>query len=200
MAITNTTLSSALTATGDTIVVASATGAVAGAPVRIGSEFAVVSAISGTNILLKWRGSRGTIAEAHTAAAIVSFYASAADLDTPGPRQHDAQRLDVVTYNAAGAIALPVVDTLAYITASSAAALTLASPGKDCDGVWLHIISGTAAAHTVTYTAGFQNDTTTSDVATFAAKDGANILLRAFGGKWVMVNIVSAATAGAVVA
>jgi len=199
MAITNTTLSSAVTATGDTIVVAAATGAVAGMPVRIGSEFAVVNAISGTNILLKWRGSRGTIAEAHTAAAPVSFYASPADFDVPGPRRHDAQTLDVVTYNATGAIALPTVDTVAYITLGSAAALTLASPGKDCDGVFLHIISGTAYAHTVTYTAGFQNDTTTSDVATFAAKDGANLLLRAFGGKWVCVNIVSAATAGVVV-
>jgi hypothetical protein len=127
-------------------------------------------------------------------------YASAADLDTPGPREHDASKLNVATYNAAGAIAVPVTDTIAYITLGSVCALTLAAPSEDSNGVWLHIISGTAHAHTVTYTAGFQNDTTTSDVATFAAKDGANLLLRAFSGKWVCVNIDSAATAGVVIA
>lgn len=203
MAITNTTLSAALSATGTRIYVASASGATVGQSVKIEDEYAIVEAISGTVIDLKHRGDRGTLANAHTSGATVSFFASESDLGTPGPRQRDAFQYNAWAQDsiaADGAITVPTQDTMLYITKASAAALTLANPGKDSNGVWLHIISRTAAAHTVTYTDGFQEDTTTSDVATFAAKKGANLLLRAVDGKWICVNIVASATAQVVVA
>lgn len=203
MAITNTTLSAALSATGTRISVASATGATVGQSVRIEDEYAIVQAISGTTIDIKHRGDRATIANAHTTGATVSFFASEADLALPGPRQRDGFQNNTwiqESIAADGAISIPTQDTILYVTKATAAALTLAAPGKDSDGVWLHIISRTAAAHTVTYTPGFQADTTTSDVATFAAKAGANLLLRAVQGTWVCVNIVASATAQVVIA
>lgn len=199
MAITNTTLSAALSATGTRIYVASASGATVGQSVKIEDEYAIVAEINGTVIDLKHRGDRGTLANAHTTGATVSFFASESDLAQPGPRQRDAFQPSgwaVESIAADGAITIPTQDTILYVTKATAAALTLAAPGKDSSGVWLHIISRTAAAHTVTYTAGFQQDTTTSDVATFAAKKGANLLLRAVHGEWIVVNIDAAATAG----
>ncbi len=203
MAITLTTLSAALTATADAMVVASTTGAAVGKPVRIGDEWALVAELPGGGLVrLAWRGSRGTLAKAHTTAEPVAFYASHEDIDLPGPREHDAAEIYdhvVNSINADGAITVPARNTILLVTKGSACAMTLAAPSKDSDGVFLHIISRTAYAHTVTYTPGFQGDTTSSDVATFAAKKGANLLLRAVAGEWVCVNIVASATAQVVI-
>lgn len=46
------------------------------------------------------------------------------------------------------------------------------------------VISTTAAAHTITYTPGFYGDTTSSDVATYAAKVGASATFIAMRGLW----------------
>jgi len=204
MAITNSTLSAAITADTSRIPVASSTGATVGQLCRIDDEFAVVKeVISSTLVEVKHRGSRGTLAKAHTTGRVISFHALAEDQPTPGPRQRDAlasSAPDEVSYAADGAIAVPTRDTIAYVTKGSAAALTLAAPSKASTGIYLHIVSRTAYAHTVTYTEGFQVDTTTSDVATFAAKSGANLLLRAIDGAWVCVNIVASATAQVVIA
>ena len=46
------------------------------------------------------------------------------------------------------------------------------------------IIGTVAVANTVTYLAGLYGDTTSSDIATFAAKVGASITIKAQGGVW----------------
>ena len=204
MAITNSTISATITSETSRIPVASSTGAVAGQLFRIDNEFGVVKeVISSTLIEAKHRGSRGTVAKAHTTGRVISFYASADDVPTPGPQQRDAlapTAPNEVSYADDGAIAVPTRDTVVYLTKGSAQAMTLAVPSKAATGVFLHIVSRTAYAHTVTYTEGFQADTTSSDVATFAAKSGANLLLRAVDGAWVCVNIVASGTAQVVIA
>lgn len=205
MAITNSTLSAAVTADTSRFPVASSTGAAAGQFVKIDDEYAVIKeVISSTLVEVKHRGSRGTLAEAHTSGAVISFFASAEDVDAVGPRLRDAVHpfaFDVATYTAAGAIAVPTRNTIAKISGGSALAMTLAGPGKDSDGVMLLILTTTAYAHTVTYTAGFKRNTTSSDVATFAATANGSLLLVACEGTWVCVNVDAfAATAQCVIA
>ena len=76
------------------------------------------------------------------------------------------------------------------ITKGSAAALTLAAPtsGTD-DGKTLAIVSTTAFAHTITQTTpGFNNNSTSSDVGTFAAAKGNGLTLVAYAGAWYVVG------------
>lgn len=68
--LTQTTLSSAATATADRIVVSSATGFTVGNTVVIDREAFFISAISSTTISV-FRGTLGTVAEAHASGAVV---------------------------------------------------------------------------------------------------------------------------------
>lgn len=196
---TNTTLSSAVAADADVFYVAANTGAVVGDFVKCDAEVAQVSAINSTAIKVKFRGSVGTKAAAHTVGATVTF-CTAAELTANGPQDvPDANKWDIVSYAADGAIAVPTRNTIAYITKATAAAMTLADPAKTSNGVRLLIVTGTAAAHTVTYTAGFKRNTTSSDVATFAATANGSLDLVALDGTWVCVNCNAFATVAQVV-
>jgi hypothetical protein len=195
MAVTATTLSSAMTLSDDTALVTSATGATAGQPVRIDNEWAVVVKVTGTQIKLRSRGDQGTAAVAHNVLAPVVFTdGTAGDLADLPPTKTSAQYPgavydDIVAYSVNGAITPPRKNTLIVLTKAGVAAMTLAGPSKADNGIVVTIKSSTANAHTVTYTAGFYADTTSSDVATFAAKDGASITLVADGGKWGVVAL-----------
>lgn len=90
------------------------------------------------------------------------------------------------SYGVDSAIAVPVVDTVVWLTKATAGAYTLAGPARDQQNT-VTIISTTAAAHTVTYTAGFFGNTTSSDVATFAATINVMLTLRAQNGTWAIV-------------
>lgn len=196
---TKTTLSSAASATTDIFYVAAATGAVVGDFVKCEGEIAQVSAINSLAIKVKFRGSFGTKAAAHAVSAACVF-ATAAELTGTGPQDvPDPGKWDIVNYNAAGAIAVPVRNTIATITGGSATALTLAAPSAVNNGVRLLIISRSAQAHTVTYTAGFKGNTTSSDVATFAATVNGCLDLVAIDGTWCCVNTPLFATVAAVV-
>jgi hypothetical protein len=87
-----------------------------------------------------------------------------------------------------GAIAVKL--GVVAITKGTAAVLTLASPtaGTD-DGKLLTIVSTTAAAHTVTVTAGFNGSGTAGDVATFGAAAGNSISVVAYNGVWYVTNL-----------
>ena len=52
-------------------------------------------------------------------------------------------------------------------------------------------LNADAKANTVTYTAGFYGDTTSSDVATFAAKTGASFSIIARGGTWGIIALAN---------
>jgi hypothetical protein len=196
MANTATTLSSAMTLADDYALVTSATGATVGQPVRIGNEWAAVVQVVGTRVKLRSRGDQGTAATPHNAGEPVVFSdGTAGDVADPPPTKTSAVFPgalydDQVAYGASGAIAVPRKNTLAVITKATAAAMTLAAPNKADNGVTLTILSQTAAAHTVTYAAGFYG-AGTSDVGTFAAAIGASMTVTAINGTWGVVALAN---------
>lgn len=192
MALTTTTLSSAVAVTDNSIVVASATGFAAGNFVLIDQEMLKVaqSYVSGTTIPVL-RGQDGSVTAAHKASAnAVTFLAS----DESGPTaptvtQFPGVRARTLTsYSAAGAISLPAPgsDAVAVINGTGALAMTLANPTKDMDGSMLYVIANGKAAHTVTYTAGVGNGGSSMDVGTYNATEATGCALVACNGFWVL--------------
>lgn len=201
MALAATTISAAVALSDDIIPVTSATGATVGAPMRVDNEWMVVVKVTGTSIKVRSRGDQGTAAAAHNALAPVVFSdGTGGDLADLPPTKTSAQYPgavydDVVGYSVSGAITPPRKNTLAILTKAGVAAMTLADPSKADNGVVLTILSQTANAHTVTYTAGIYGDTTSSDVLTFAAKAGASATLVAYNGLWgalALTNVTAA--------
>jgi hypothetical protein len=193
MAQTTTTISAAVGATDLTIPVTSATGFAAGNYLRLDNEFMVVSSVSGTNISVRARGDKGSGAVAHNILAIANtgLDSDLAVQPMGQSAQVDPQFPTIVTYSAAGAIAIPVQNTMVVLNGGAARAMTLAGPGKDQDGLTLTVLNASAFAHTVTYTAGFYGDTTSSDVITFAAKAGASFICVARGGTWGLLGLTN---------
>jgi len=193
MAQTTTTISAAVGATDLTIPVTSATGFAAGNYLRLDNEFMVVSSVSGTNISVRARGDKGSGAVAHNILAIAN---TGLDSDLAVQPMGQAAQIDpqfptIVTYSAAGAIAIPVQNTMVVLNGGAARAMTLAGPAKDQDGLTVTVLNASAFAHTVTYTAGFYGDTTSSDVITFAAKAGASFICVARGGTWGLLGLTN---------
>jgi len=192
MAISQTNLTAAISATDLTLAVASATGFTVGRPVRIDNEMiGAVLEVNGLSIKVRGRGWDGTAAKAHAALAKVSVGDPA---DFPSPTEGTSNALPPtdeaqVSYDASGAIAIPDKDTTIILNKATAAAMTLAGPSAAQDGVKLTIVSVTAAAHTVTYTAGFAGNTTSSDVATFGAAIGNSMTIQAINGTWVILAL-----------
>lgn len=184
MSLTRTTLAADVAAKDQQITVASVTGATVGGIVKIDNEYAIVRAITSPVIDLSFRGKFGTKAAAHVTGAGVVFGLTTDMLETGKDVPLQNHTPDVVSYNDDGAIAVPTRNTKVHLTKGSAAAMTLAAPSTLADNVELEVISDTAYAHTVTYTAGVYGDTTSSDVLTFAAKAGASMTLVASGGRW----------------
>ena len=193
MAQTTTTISAAVGATDLTIPVTSASGFAAGNYLRLDNEFMVVTAVSGTNISVRARGDKGSGAVAHNILAVAN---TGLDSDLAVQPMGQASQIDpqfptIVTYSAAGAIAIPNQNTMVVLNGGAARAMTLAGPGKDQDGLTLTVLNASAYAHTVTYTAGFYGDTTSSDVITFAAKAGASFICVARGGTWGLLGLTN---------
>lgn len=190
MALTTTTLAGAIQNDDLNIGLTSPTGFVAGNPMIIDNEYigAIIS-VNGSSVYVRTRGDAGTLATAHGNLASVTT-GPAVEMPSP-PLQPFPPR---ATLDADGAI---VVDPLAtgsllfVIMKATAAALTLVGPSKGQNGLRVEIRSGTAAAHTVTYTAGFYGDTTSSDVATYAAKVGASMTIEANDGNWGPVALAN---------
>jgi hypothetical protein len=202
MALTSTALTNPITEKDDTILVTAVTGAAEGGVVKLGNrEYAFIVSVDTTakTVKLRSRGSFGTTAVAHAASVPVVFGAvgdmplAPAAGRSVAPSPNDPE---VITLTAAGAIPVPTRPTKYLIGGSGALALTLASPSAAIDGVEVDIISTTAAAHTVTYTAGFKDDTTASDVATFTAAIGTTLQLVASGGKWRLRGVTPLAVNG----
>jgi len=193
MAETTTTISAAVGLADLTIPVTAATGFAAGNFLRIDNEYMVVTAVSGTNISVRLRGDKGTGAVAHNilALATTGLDSDLAVLPLGQAAQIDPQFPTIVTYSAAGAIAVPTQNTLVVLNGGAARAMTLVGPAKDQDGLTMTVLNASAFAHTVTYTAGFYGDTTLSDVITFAAKAGASFICVARGGTWGLLGLTN---------
>ncbi len=198
MALNTTTLSNAAGINDKSIVVASATGAVAGALVTIDRETMQITKeyVSGTTLPVI-RAQDGSQPTAHPATANVQiFLGTDAPLDAPGgpATAFPTQPARVYrSYSAAGAIALPTQgqDMIAVLNGTGALAMTLANPTKDMDGCWLLILGNGKAAHTLTYTAGLGNGGANLDVNTWAAGAQIALLLIAANGIWVPLGVMA---------
>jgi len=193
MALTRTTISAAVTADALIIPVTSATGFAAGNFLRIDNEYMQVVSVSGTNINVRSRGDYGSAALPHNilAPATTGLSSDLPDFPNGEVAQANPSGQAMVTASVDGALTIPNQDTVILVQKAGVCAMTLAGPTTAQDGLQVTILSATANAHTVTYTAGFYGDTTSSDVATFAAKVGASMTIKAQGGKWGIVALAN---------
>lgn len=193
MALTRTTISAAVSADALIIPVTSASGFAAGNFLRVDSEYMQVVSVSGTNVSVRSRGDFGSAAAAHNslAPATTGLTSDLPDFPVGQSAQLDSDGQIMVTASVDGALSIPSQNTLVLVQKAGVCAMTLAAPSLAMDGLEVTILSATANAHTVTYTAGFYGDTTSSDVATFAAKVGASMTIQAQGGKWGVVSLAN---------
>jgi hypothetical protein len=189
MAATYTTLAAAAALGDQSLQVTSATGFATGNLIQVDSEFMVqTGAAVGTVIPVRRGGQNATAQQAHRLLApVLTGLPSDFPLPQPGHATNPSgiNKKSIVSYGADGAIVPPTHDTVVFLDKATAAAMTLESPPAGTpDGVEVTIYSNTAAAHTVTYTPGFNANTTTSDVATFAATKGNSITILSAQGLW----------------
>ena len=203
MALATTTLSAAVTASDDTITVASATSVAAGRYLRVDDEWMQVTTgyVSASTSVPVVRGLGGTAASAHAASANV-VHGAGSDFDSPpaqGPTTLPYQRVTrVVSYSAAGAITLPNAgeDLRVVLNGTSALAMTIADPGDDIDGAQLVILSNGTAAHTLTFASGVGGEGSSYDVITQNSGGPCAYVFYACNGYWLIP--VAAAMTGTV--
>lgn len=104
--------------------------------------------------------------------------------DNRAPKFSGAGAADPEPYQVVSADgAITLANGTVMITKGTACTITIDDPPADGVHV-LRIISTTAAAHTITYTAGFGGGTTTRDVATFGGAISDGMVLVGYGGVW----------------
>jgi len=192
LALTTTTLASAVAITDVSIVVASATGFAAGNFVLIDQEVMKVAQnyLSGTTIPVL-RGQDGSQTTTHKASTnVITGVGSDETMNAQQVVQFPETRArDILSYSAAGAITLPIpgTDMVAVINGTGALAMTLAAPTKDMDGSIMTVIGNGKAAHTLSLPAGVGLGAGGSgvDVGTFAAGAQQAVVLMAANGVWV---------------
>ena len=194
MALTNTTLAAAMGANDMQLKVTSATGFAVGQLVRVDNEEMLQTAAANGVYIPVRRGLDGSAQVAH---GILADVATGLTTDFPSPPLGktalfpvDTARISIgvdTTFTAADFSQ----DTTYVITKATACAVTLGAPSKAQNGLKITFRSATAAAHTVTYAAGFLGDAGSSDIATFAAKIGAMLVIEANAGTWGAVSTSS---------
>ena len=195
MALTNTTLAAAAGLNDTAIKVTSATGFGVGQTIRVDNEFMVQTAAAAGTVIPVRRGLEGTAQAAH---GILGDVVTGLGSDFPGlglwspvPLPSATGRITIGVDTALTTADLPTDDTTYVITKATACAITIEAPSKASNGVRITFRSATAAAHTVTHTAGFHGATIASDVATFAATTGASFTIEANGGAWGVLAAAS---------
>lgn len=203
MALTTTTLSSAVAVGDNSIVVASATGFAANSFIKIDEEFFQIlpSYVSGTTIPVRG-GQNGTVRAAHPSTANV-VVGLASDFNDPNAATIVSyglagRRRKVVSYSASGAISLPTAgeDIIAVLNGTSVLAMTIAAPTKDQDGAILWVAANGAASHTITFTGGLSGAGSSYDVVTVNGTAPAVFCAMAINGLWN--SIVAVPMAGTV--
>jgi len=153
----------------------------------VDGEYVSVEDASLSPTLSVARGMNGTLAVAHNTLAPV-VYGLTSDFSQLAFQGSDSIRVaPVATYSVNGAFTVPYVDQTVYITKAGVCALTLDATVPADLAITVKFISLTANAHTLTYTAGFYGNTTTSDVALFAATVGASFTMQAKNGLWIPI-------------
>lgn len=206
MALAITTLSSAMAATDNQFVVASATGFAAGYVVKIDDEEFKVAQnyTSGTTIYVVG-GKEGSARAAHAVTANV-IVGTASDWQSAAVQS-------LVTYPIAGrsrtitsytttstTLTQPVAgsDAVAILNGTAALAMTVAVPTKDMDGCIFFIIGNGKAAHTVTFTGGLGAGGASYDVATFDANGQNGIQVMACNAVWILLSPMTGTLTAAV--
>lgn len=189
MALTATTLASAK-ATNDVVIkLTSATGVLPKYLALVDGEWMRVTSNLLTPTIGVVPGYNGTTAGPHGILAPV-IYGPTQDFVSAGIPPNGVPTSQ--SFGADGAITgpygtgVPIANTLIWLTKATAGAYTLAAPAIDQQNT-LTFVSTTAAAHTITYTAGFYGNTTSSDVATFPATINGMFTIRAQNGTWAPV-------------
>ncbi len=194
MALVNTSISGAVALGDSKVSLTSATGVSVGMLMQVDGEWMLITDVTNSPTVSVVRGYGNGLttstARAHNILAPVTYGLTSEFTQTTNGSTPNA---GFVSYSVDGAIALPGVDTVVYINKAGVCALTLANPAAD-SRVAIKFVSLTAYAHTITYTAGFYDNTTSSDVATFPATAGGTIEIIAINGKWRPLATV--ATAG----
>jgi hypothetical protein len=185
MALVGTTLNGAISATDSLIRITSGTSVAVGRLALIDSEIVRIDAAGPSST--QWyvnRGLNGTAAVAHNSLSPF-VHGDPADF-LPDQK---AMR-PMVTYGAAGAVAIPSKDSTILLNSGGASAMTLADPGAQDEGRMLTVVANTAHAYTLSNAAGsgFNGAGAAGDVGTFGGAVGDNIVLLARGGKWYVVS------------
>lgn len=185
MAVTATTLASAKATNDKVIKLTSATGVANKMRVLVDGEMMRVTDVSRTPTIEVVPGYDGTTAGPHGVLA-PAIYGIPADFGQVGGPQTLSFGVDGAITGPGGTGTVPVVDTVIYLTKATAGAYTLAGPAAWQQNT-LIFVSTTAAAHTLTYTAGFYGNTTGSDVATFPATINGTFTIKAQNGTWAPI-------------
>jgi hypothetical protein len=206
MALSNTTLAAACSATDTTITVTSGTGFPAvgvsarSQLVQVNGELMYtvdgVAQPSTGLIKVRSRGAEGTAAAAHDILSPVQTGSDATDwpgigqgADVPRPPFVDL----IITVGQNGVIPVPIQNTTAILNKATAlTSTTLAAPSVASNGVRLTLTSATAAAHVLTATSLLADGASGSPhtTATYAAFKGASLVLEACNGLWNVVGNV----------
>lgn len=183
MALTLTTLNGAVAYDATQIKLTSATGLLKKDLILVDGEFMVATDIQLTPSIQVARGQQATQGVAHATLAPAVF-GQPADFTFGLP----AGQVPLVTSIAVNDtnVTLPTRDALVFLTKATALGITINAPAKDQQNT-IKFISTTAAAHLITYTAGFYGNTTSSDVATFPATVNGTFTIQARGGTWAPV-------------
>ena len=189
MAVTSTTLNGAITQGATQVTLTAFTNPSSGGIgartlLRVDSELMLVTDASLSPTLQVARGYNGTPAVAHNTLAPVA-YGLTSDLVTVNTLP------TLASYSVNGAITIPTSYQSIVLNKATAAAMTLAAPGGDQNGLNLIITSTTNAAHTVTATSLFDNGGTgvPYSTATFTAFAGASMEIQAQKGLWNVLNV-----------
>jgi hypothetical protein len=200
-----TTLASACALNATKIVVAAATSFAAGLRIKVDQEEMLVAggysnSINGVQVPVI-RAQGGTVSQAHPSGANVVLWQTTdtvnADPQLAVNTPIAGRARPLVSYSAAGAIALPSPgnDAVAVINGTNALAMTLAAPTKDLDGSLLFIVGNGKAAHTVAPAVALNDAGSNFDTAiTFASGGRQVVVLLAVNEFWSIVPSVAAGT------
>lgn len=193
MALATTTLSSAVSVTDNSIVLASATSIAIGRLVLIDQEIMQVaqSWVSGTTVPVL-RGREGSTTAAHKTTANVT-HGAATDFANASPTTevvYQPQRATVIqSITATSTLVLPAggTDLRLLLNGTSVITLTIPVPTKDMDGCRLTIIANGAAAHLLTFTGGMGGAGGSYDVVTLNGTAPCAMEAIAANGLWMPI-------------
>jgi hypothetical protein len=177
MALARTTLSAAVAAGDQFIVVASATSVAAGSIIRVDDERMTVTkayVLASTTVPVL-RGQDGSSAVAHVASAGVvhgipsDWGGQEVQTSTNFPIAGRPRRIVSVTASSTLTLPLPGEDLFVILNGTSVITLTVPVPTKDLDGCRLTICGNGAAAHALTFTGGLSGAGSNYDAITVNA-------------------------------